>query len=90
MKDFKVEVGLWLNIIYSRVSPCTHMTNIMDLRVRIVACILFGIPLNVGEIILSEWSFHQTHEGTHLLFPYSITELCKRALYIPSFIYNTI
>lgn len=79
MKDFKEEARILLNIICSRVSPCTHMTKVIDLRSRIVSCILFGIPLNVLDIILSEWSFYQTHGGMHLLFPSLITELYKKA-----------
>lgn len=31
INDFTVEARVWLNIICSRVSPCTHMTEVIDL-----------------------------------------------------------
>ncbi|KAF3635074.1 hypothetical protein FXO37_26173 [Capsicum annuum] len=34
MNDFTAEARLWLNIIYSRVSPCTHMTIFIDILER--------------------------------------------------------
>ena len=37
MKDFTVEAWIWLNIIYIRVSPCTHIAIVIYLRAWMVA-----------------------------------------------------
>ncbi|KAF3645625.1 hypothetical protein FXO38_19562 [Capsicum annuum] len=79
LNDFKAEARLWLSIICIRVSPCTYMTIVTEDQARMVACILSGISLNVGELVSSEWQYFQTHRGTLLLFPSLITGLCKRA-----------
>lgn len=78
MKDFKAKSMLWLNIIYSRLSPCTHIAVVTDMRARMVACILSGISMNVDEIALSErWHF-KNHGGTHIQFRSLNTELCRK------------
>ncbi|KAF3681585.1 hypothetical protein FXO38_01640 [Capsicum annuum] len=70
-QKFDVKLG-------KRVSSCTHMTIVIDLQ-WIVACILSGITLNMGEIVLLKWRHFKNHRGTLLLFPFLITKLCKRA-----------
>lgn len=44
-----------------------------------VSCILEDIPLNVIRLIFSNLKFYRNYGGMHLLFPFLITELCKRA-----------
>lgn len=36
MYDFPIETRIWLNIIYSRVSPCTHWTYVKELLTLMV------------------------------------------------------
>lgn len=54
INDFSAEARLWLAIICRIVFPCTHMTAIIDLCAWMVACILSGIHLNIGKIVLSD------------------------------------
>lgn len=55
------------------------MTTVLDLWARIIACKLDDIPLNVSQIVISDMKFFRNYGGTHLLFPYLITKLCRRA-----------
>ncbi|KAF3629780.1 hypothetical protein FXO37_28763 [Capsicum annuum] len=78
LNDFTAEARLWMNIICSRVSACTYMTMITDMRARMVACILSSISLNMGEILILEWRYFKNRGGTLLYFPSFIAELCKK------------
>ena len=57
MYDFTVESKIWFNIIYSQVSPCTHITVFPDLGAQIVTCILNDIHLTVGQLVVSNMKF---------------------------------
>ncbi|KAF3654587.1 hypothetical protein FXO37_16401 [Capsicum annuum] len=59
--------------------PCTHMITVPELCARIVACILDGIPLDVGKFVVNEIDHFQVQGDTHLYFPSLIIELCKSA-----------
>lgn len=59
-------------------TPCTYMTTVLDMRSRMVACILENISLNVGRLMILDIKHFKIHGGTLLLFPSFITELCKR------------
>ncbi|KAF3662724.1 hypothetical protein FXO38_11023 [Capsicum annuum] len=48
--DSLAEARLWLNIICSSVSQCTHMTIVRDTQARMVFCLLLGIALSITEI----------------------------------------
>lgn len=78
MNDSTAEVRIWLHIICSWVSPCMHMTVVPYLRVQMIFYILYNILLNVCQFMISDIKYFKIHSGTHLLFPYLITELCKR------------
>ncbi|KAF3673771.1 hypothetical protein FXO38_05511 [Capsicum annuum] len=57
----------------------SHVVVITDLCDYMVSCILEDIPLNVIRLIFSNLKFYRNYGGMHLLFPYLITDLCKRA-----------
>lgn len=78
MHDLTTEARIWLNIICSRVSPCTYMTFVTELCTCMVSCLISGIALNVGQIVLEEWRHYKIQSGTLFPFPSLITELCKR------------
>lgn len=78
-KEFTVEAKIWLAIICSRVSLVSNVWNVPILRALMVACILNGTPLNVGEIFVNELKEYRRLNGTSLLFPSLITELCQLA-----------
>ncbi|KAF3636393.1 hypothetical protein FXO37_25462 [Capsicum annuum] len=61
INDVKVKARLWLNIICSRVSPCTYMAIITNIRARMGACLLIGIALNIGEIVILELLYFKNH-----------------------------
>ncbi|KAF3676478.1 hypothetical protein FXO38_04263 [Capsicum annuum] len=91
LKDFKAEARLWLNIIYSRVSPCTHITIVTNIRARMVACILSGISLTAGEISLFEWRYFKNHrdaKGDENIFQIALRT--KRVLYCSPFICGSV
>lgn len=78
MNDFTVKSRIWLTIICSQVSPCTHITAVEDMQSHMVSCILADITLNIGQCaILDMWNF-KNHSGILLLFPSLINELCRR------------
>lgn len=79
MNYFKADARLWMNIIYSRVTPCTYMTIVIDTRARIVACFLLRIAINIREIMISKWRYFKKYGGINLSFHSLITELCKMA-----------
>jgi len=70
---------MWLYIIASRVSPCEKVYDVPYARALIIACILYGIPVNVGHYIVRELKEYVLQGGTSLIFPSLITELCRRA-----------
>lgn len=78
MNDFTVENWIWLNIVCSQVFPFIHITTVLDLRARIVACILDGIFLDVGQFVVSDIKLFKNQGGTHLFFPSLITDRCGR------------
>lgn len=55
VNDFKAAGRIWLNIIYSRVFPCTQLTIVTDAQAYVMACIMSYIALNVGDIMSLEW-----------------------------------
>jgi len=77
--DFTAEAKMWLYIIASRVSPCGNVSDVPYTRALIIACILDGIPVNVGHYIVRELKEYVLQGGTLLIFPSLITELCRRA-----------
>lgn len=78
LHDFTFKAQIWLAIIYSRVSLCTNITYIPDMRGQKVACILENILLNVGRLVLSNIRHFKNRDGSLLLFSSLITELCRR------------
>ncbi|KAF3640313.1 hypothetical protein FXO37_23556 [Capsicum annuum] len=54
------------------------MTSVTYLRARMVACLMSGIALNVGHIMLKEWRYFKIQDGTLLSFLSLITKLCRR------------
>lgn len=78
MNDFTSEAWVWLTILFIQVSPFTRKITILDLQVRMVFCILDGINLNIGRLVISDISFYRNYGGTHLIFPYLSTKLCRR------------
>lgn len=43
------------------------------------ACILDGIPLDIGQFMVFEMKFFRNRGGTHIFFPSLITEHYSRA-----------
>lgn len=79
MNDITVEAIIWLKIICILVSPGIHMTIILDLQSRMVAYILYEIPLDIGQLMVSYMKFFKNHGSMHLSFYSLITELCRRS-----------
>lgn len=48
LNEFIAEARIWLGIICSLISPCTHTTSILDVRARMVVYKLDNISLNIG------------------------------------------
>ncbi|KAF3636612.1 hypothetical protein FXO38_24075 [Capsicum annuum] len=48
MNDLTFEARIFMNIKCRRVSPCTNMSSVLDLRAWMVVYILDDIPLDVG------------------------------------------
>lgn len=52
MYNFTVEARILLNIIWKRVSSCTYKTFFTDLWACMVAYLMYGISLIVGQFML--------------------------------------
>ncbi|KAF3623267.1 putative pentatricopeptide repeat-containing protein-like [Capsicum annuum] len=55
------------------------MTAVPNLRAWLVSYILDNIPLNVGQLVISDMKFFKNHGSMNRSFPYLIIELCRRA-----------
>lgn len=66
MNEFIVEDHIWLNIIYSWISPCTHMTAITDMHSHMVSYIVDNIPLNGSRLVILNMKFYRNPSGMHL------------------------
>lgn len=79
MKDFTFKARILLHMIYSQDSPFTHMKTVPELSVRKVVCILEGILLYVGQLVVNE-IYNLNNQGSmNILFPFLIIDICKRA-----------
>lgn len=75
MNNFNGKACIWINIICSRISPCTHPTIIINLRTSMVSCKLDNILLIVGLLVIFDMNLFRNHGGMYLIFPSLITEL---------------
>lgn len=79
MKNFTCEAFIWLNIICSRVSTCTHMIADLDLHTRRVTFIIDDILLDIGHLVVNEINQFRDQGGMHHFFASLITEHYRRA-----------
>lgn len=75
--NFTTEARIQLNIICSRVSPSSNVTDVPSLQARMIACILDGILLNVGHYIIHELKEYLYQDSPTLMFSSLIIELCR-------------
>lgn len=75
--DFTAEARIWLSIICTRVMPSSNESTLE--KARLIAALIDGFKVNVGEIIVGEIEEVVKERTRSLFFPSLIHRLCKNA-----------
>lgn len=66
--DFTTEANMWMYIICSRISPCGNVSDVPYVRALMIACIFYGILVNVGYYIIQEFKEYLPQDSPGLMF----------------------
>ncbi|KOM57254.1 hypothetical protein LR48_Vigan11g028600 [Vigna angularis] len=69
---------LWMPLVHSNISPCTHVSDVTVNRAVLLYAILTGRSVNLGKLIANEIRNCATSTKAPLGYPSLITHLCKQ------------
>ncbi|KOM42976.1 hypothetical protein LR48_Vigan05g058000 [Vigna angularis] len=69
---------LWMPLVHSNISPCTHVSDVTVNRAVILYAILIGRSVNLGKLIANEIRNCANSTKAPLGHPSLITHLCKQ------------
>lgn len=75
-REFIMEARCWVSIIYTWVIPSTHDTEVTFDHALIMAAILYGLQVNVGQIIVDQIAEMAQWRAKSLVYPSLISRLC--------------